>query len=284
MVRLPVPGSDSGTWGEILNEFLEVAHNADGSVKNLPQSKTHDLPDTDSSPGALHHTLGPGASQAAAGNHTHALTGLSDYDNTTPPVQGQLVAYNGSQFASIAPEDIAIYDVYPLSAYGFVAVSAPPESFNATAGDGGGGFLRIARVWVPAGKSINGLCVYVHAAGTYGGSGWNGGVVYDDTGVQIGITPNIPTLWGTEGWCDADLAAPIPAQPAGRFVLVGILSNDYSGLQFAFAATATLVTNGGHGVMNRRHFYESGVAVPPASIDPATYGTATGYIPAIGLY
>jgi hypothetical protein len=31
--RLPVPGSDDGTWGDILNGFLEVEHNADGTLK-----------------------------------------------------------------------------------------------------------------------------------------------------------------------------------------------------------------------------------------------------------
>jgi len=33
MSRLPVPGSDDNTWGEILNDFLEVSHNSDGTVK-----------------------------------------------------------------------------------------------------------------------------------------------------------------------------------------------------------------------------------------------------------
>lgn len=31
--RLPVPGQDDGTWGTILNDFLLVGHNADGSLK-----------------------------------------------------------------------------------------------------------------------------------------------------------------------------------------------------------------------------------------------------------
>lgn len=31
--RLPTPGSDSGQWGQILNDFLSVEHNADGSLK-----------------------------------------------------------------------------------------------------------------------------------------------------------------------------------------------------------------------------------------------------------
>lgn len=32
MTRLPVVGSDDGTWGTVLNDFLGVAHNADGTL------------------------------------------------------------------------------------------------------------------------------------------------------------------------------------------------------------------------------------------------------------
>ncbi len=39
MSRLPVPGSDANTWGDVLNDFLAQEHNADGSQKDLPQSK-----------------------------------------------------------------------------------------------------------------------------------------------------------------------------------------------------------------------------------------------------
>lgn len=34
MARLPTPGGDSGSWGQVLNEYLSVAHNADGSLKS----------------------------------------------------------------------------------------------------------------------------------------------------------------------------------------------------------------------------------------------------------
>lgn len=33
MARLPQPGSDENTWGEVLNDFLEIAHNTDGTLK-----------------------------------------------------------------------------------------------------------------------------------------------------------------------------------------------------------------------------------------------------------
>jgi len=34
MTRLPTPGSDDGSWGNILNDFLGVEHNADGTLKS----------------------------------------------------------------------------------------------------------------------------------------------------------------------------------------------------------------------------------------------------------
>lgn len=34
MVRLPQPGSDSGQWGQILNDFLAQVHNLDGTLKD----------------------------------------------------------------------------------------------------------------------------------------------------------------------------------------------------------------------------------------------------------
>lgn len=40
MSRLPVPGDDSGTWGNILNDFLLVGHNSDGTLK-LPDASTN---------------------------------------------------------------------------------------------------------------------------------------------------------------------------------------------------------------------------------------------------
>jgi hypothetical protein len=33
MTQLPTPGGDAGTWGTILNSFLQVAHNTDGSLQ-----------------------------------------------------------------------------------------------------------------------------------------------------------------------------------------------------------------------------------------------------------
>jgi hypothetical protein len=37
--RLPIPGQDDGTWGDILNGFLEVSHNSDGTLQTTALSQ-----------------------------------------------------------------------------------------------------------------------------------------------------------------------------------------------------------------------------------------------------
>lgn len=34
MARLPIPGGDTGNWGQILNDFLSQAHDSTGYIKN----------------------------------------------------------------------------------------------------------------------------------------------------------------------------------------------------------------------------------------------------------
>lgn len=40
MARLPTPGSDKNQWGDILNDFLSVEHNTDGSLRNVVRKDT----------------------------------------------------------------------------------------------------------------------------------------------------------------------------------------------------------------------------------------------------
>ncbi|HYG84060.1 MAG TPA: glycosyl hydrolase family 28-related protein [Verrucomicrobiae bacterium] len=46
MARLPSPGGDSGTWGNILNDFLSVAHNNDGTLKTIGDTEVGTLSQT----------------------------------------------------------------------------------------------------------------------------------------------------------------------------------------------------------------------------------------------
>ena len=46
MPRLPIPGSDNGTWGDILNAYLNVSHNSDGTLKPITVSNISDAGDS----------------------------------------------------------------------------------------------------------------------------------------------------------------------------------------------------------------------------------------------
>lgn len=55
MARLPIAGSDNGVWGNVLNDFLSVEHNPDGSLKM--REGVSSLPLKDSALGALRGSL-----------------------------------------------------------------------------------------------------------------------------------------------------------------------------------------------------------------------------------
>lgn len=87
MARLPEPGGDSGQWGEILNDYLRVSHNGDGSIKSalLQNDPTPDA--TTSTKGVVQLTgdLGgtaasptvPGLAAKADASHAHAATDIT---------------------------------------------------------------------------------------------------------------------------------------------------------------------------------------------------------------
>jgi hypothetical protein len=63
-----------GNDARLSNARTPTSH--DHSSNKLAQANTHETPDTDSATTSLHHTLGTGANQAAAGTHVH--TGVYD--------------------------------------------------------------------------------------------------------------------------------------------------------------------------------------------------------------
>jgi hypothetical protein len=84
------PADGDAAWGqEIRDAFDTIDALFDGTTGNhdhsgvdghgpkLTQARTHESPDTDAGPTSLHHTLGTGANQAAAGNHAHAASAIT---------------------------------------------------------------------------------------------------------------------------------------------------------------------------------------------------------------
>jgi hypothetical protein len=64
MARLPIPGADAGAWGDILNDFLEVEHNTDGTLKDA--ARASDLAAKADQSALDAHVSDPSAAHAAS--------------------------------------------------------------------------------------------------------------------------------------------------------------------------------------------------------------------------
>jgi hypothetical protein len=111
--RLPTPGSDSGQWGNILNDFLQNEHNADGSLKlrtdpaltgkyTLPAGG---IPSTDLSPAVQAALAGSALNLSgtqAAMNALNPATYNGHYFLVTNVAGGTLYYSNGSAWVQAA--------------------------------------------------------------------------------------------------------------------------------------------------------------------------------------
>lgn len=268
MARLPAPGSDDGTWGTILNDFLTTAHNADGTLKDAAVADA----------GAL--VTANNLSDLASAPSARTNLGLGDAaTKNTGTTAGTVTAGDDTRFDRMP-------GYYPPEGYGCFALSGAVEATRYYT-IGSGDFFG-ARVWVPAGKAITTIAAPV-VAGSYNGTGTpNQFVVYEDDGQTRYLTPDDSTLWGTSGWQSGALTTPIAAASTGRFVRVFLMIQGYSNVGVHFPVNADNVANamaGGIGSAStqRRATYQGGVATPPATINPVTFGGALGYMPLVGL-
>ena len=90
MARLPQPGGDNGTWGNVLNDYLSQAHDADGSLKD--NSVTSNTLAPNSVTNAAIASDAVNASSIADGSITEVLldSGVQTKLNQTAPTWGTL--------------------------------------------------------------------------------------------------------------------------------------------------------------------------------------------------
>ncbi len=95
MSRLPTPGSDEGSWGTVLNDYLTQSHNADGTLK--PAAVAMASPDATTSSRGIVQLAGdlagtaasptvPGLAGKANTVHTHAI---ADVTNLQPSLDAK---------------------------------------------------------------------------------------------------------------------------------------------------------------------------------------------------
>lgn len=90
MARLPIPGQDAGSWGDILNDYLSQAHDGDGTLKD------NSVTAAQLAPGAVDNT--------SIADDTITAAKLSA---TNTPSSGQVLSYNGTDlvWSNASPSD-----------------------------------------------------------------------------------------------------------------------------------------------------------------------------------
>lgn len=93
MARLPQPGGDEDIWGSVLNDFLEVSHNPDGTLKgNAVALDADDIDDTSTT-----NKFTTGADITRLANTSGTNTGdqdLSGLVSKTTTVNGHALSAN----------------------------------------------------------------------------------------------------------------------------------------------------------------------------------------------
>jgi hypothetical protein len=142
--RLPVPGQDNGTWGDILNGFLEIEHNDDGSLKirsdgSVPILASGKVPATNLGSGTAsssNYLRGDGT-WSVPNSGSSSLAADTDVAIVSPS-NGQVLTYNNgatkwqnqalpTSVSSVAATDATI-TVGGTSTAPTVGVNAIPES------------------------------------------------------------------------------------------------------------------------------------------------------------
>lgn len=250
------------------------------------------------------------------GNHTHgyvplsqvaAANGVASLDASTLVPTAQIpnldtsklttgtLAYArlpvGTAASTIAAGDDSRFTdaTYPLSGYGLLAASGDPLNFLATANTVTNN-LWYARVWIPGGVVITNLWAGCTTAGTWDTTSTpNQLALFTDAGVVVDKTADNGNMWATAGWCGGALAGgPVAAQSSGRFVYVGWCARGQGGsfsMQFASTASGQMLAfQTGPTTTHRRAFLISASGSGfPASFDPASYATATAFVPLVAV-
>src|SRR3954463_92287 len=178
--------------------------------------------------------------------------------------------------------------VFPLSGYGLLTATDDPALFQNVSGVSGGTVFG-ARCWVPANTALSTLAVAVRTGGTYSSSAVpNQLAVFDDTGTRLQITTDDNTLWTTAGWASRPITT-VPSQAAGRFVYILYILGGFSGVNVPYALGASdfnapWLSLGVSNAGNKRAFYLNGQSTMPASFNPTTVGSTTGFLPLVGAY
>lgn len=146
MARLPIPGGDVDEWGSILNSYLQISHNTDGTLVQEAVSQA----------GAVTSVNGRAP---ASGDITLTADDLDDI-TTTAPVDGQVLTYSAAtgkwrnQTPATSPVTSVVGQTGAITGTQIAADTALTGTFAQLAGATFTGHVSPAAVTLVFGSSI----------------------------------------------------------------------------------------------------------------------------------
>jgi hypothetical protein len=171
--RLPTVGGDDGNWGQILNDFLSVEHNADGSLKrgsdiNSANSTASTAVQSVNGKSGTQVTLSASDVGAAAADQLGIANGVATLDNSS--INMQAPKLHAASHQSGSTDDLSSYlldrrrfNLRSVMEYGAVGdMNQPGTTITLTSGS------PIATMGVPVGSPpVAGQTLVTDTAGNY---------------------------------------------------------------------------------------------------------------------
>jgi len=249
MARLPTPGSDDGSWGTILNSFLSVSHNGDGTLRGAA------IP-ADSS------TQRVAVSKAGTTVGTRPELNFIEGANTTLTVTDNTP---NNRVDVTVTANIANGPEQSASALGLAGQTMPPSQtttkFNINNGICIFGLVRLPSTTITAlgawkvneGSGANGVC---------------GMALYTESGTLIDQTVSMAAAFANVAseWVSGNLSGGARAITAGNYYVALLSHMSGAPAMAAISLITDLPPINGH----YPSVYLTGQATFPASFTPAT--------------
>lgn len=300
MTRLPSPGLDNGVWGEILNDFLSVEHNSDGTLK---------AGGTLAGKAATSLTLSAGTGLTGGGDLSANRSFSVTNDSTTQKIRfsqaGTLIGtrqelnlIEGSNVTLTTADnsgnnrvDVTVAAATPASPttplagdQNLIAWAFDPVHAASSIGTVNGTMSLIKVIVRSATTITNGVYAVVNG-GTSLTSGQNFIGLYDSSGTRVAISADQTTNMGTSNnIVTAPWTAPYSAA-AGSYWLA-ILTNGLASPDFARAganAISNLASVGLTTSTRRFGTSGSGLTALPASFTPSGMGAVANGLFWVGI-
>lgn len=189
MARLPIPGSDDGTWGTVLNGFLDVSHNADGSLQTSAIQASGGLTSTTNAGGDL-SGMYPNPTVASVNG-----VGVSG-----APAAGQVLTAATSSTATWHTPAAT------PATFGLSMWTIPMYQAALTSGLGAQTFYGVL-VQAPLTATLSKLGTWVTTAGSGAGTGVNGLALYSESGTKLAVTGDMTTQFSSTGFVEGTLTS-----------------------------------------------------------------------------